>query len=103
MCQFDGKSNTYYTNLMYRMISQAQTNINVGVCPYPEDFYYLRNLTLNVNAFKMIPIPDNIYKVIANVFINEGNSKIWMVNCSIKFQLFNENDARKKQRSKKIN
>lgn len=100
LCQFDGKSNSYYANMLHRMFLQAQTNIKVGICPYHVDSYYLKNLTLNTNAFKMFPIPYNTYKITLKFHINEGNKKIWIVTSFVKFQLYDENDSKKKHSNK---
>lgn len=102
LCQFDGKANNYYTNMFHRIFQNSDSNIPFGICPYKKGFYYARNVSASVNIFKMLPIPDNIYKMSSNYHITEGEETIWVLNSSVRFNLYNKKDlSEKRPRTKK--
>lgn len=96
LCSLDGKSGNFYINSIYRSSSRTQTNLLPAKCPLREGFYYMRNSSISANTFNLLPIPDNTYKVVYTVYINEGNLKIFLLRLQFKFVLYHTNQTERK-------
>ncbi|KAL5283740.1 hypothetical protein ACFFRR_006171 [Megaselia abdita] len=97
-CTNRGNTGSYFVNMVYRIFARSPSNFNFGRCPYLKGFIYLRNLTANVNIFKIFPIPDNTYKFIGKIYENEGNTRMLIFRMSYKFNLYRKYEAEGKER-----
>lgn len=104
MCSLDGKSGNYYMNTIFRSASENYTNLLPSKCPLREGvLYYTRNASLNINMFKILPIPDNIYQVSFSAWTNERNLRTNLIKAKYKLRLYHTNEPKQKPVKKKKN
>lgn len=99
LCSADGKSGNYYVNSIFRTASSTLTNLLPTKCPFKEGVYYMRNASINLNMFRLFPIPDNTYQIFYSAHITDRKLRIFLFSAKYKFRLYNV-DERKPIRKK---
>lgn len=95
-CKLNGKSSSYFLNMIYKAFKSYPTNIIPGECPYPQGAYYVRNISSNVNLFQLFPIPDNTYLVSFKFYEDVKKAKVLILSLKFKVRIYHEDEKKTK-------